>query len=95
MMTYTFGGLTYPYTRCLAPTSCGWTRTHGSDTTQTGGNGIYTVRVEFSHVKGGTEEFKVTQPFSVPEFGAPFVAVSAVGFASIALLVKIRKRTPT
>jgi hypothetical protein len=81
LTTFTFGGNTP-----------GWVVTKGSGTTQTGEAGAYSVRVEYTHVKGGTEEFHVNQPFNVPsnvpEFGLPAVAVVSIAFLGLVLLRK-------
>jgi hypothetical protein len=82
MTTFTFGDSTP-----------GWVITKGSGTTQTGEVGTYSVRVEFTHVRQGTEEFHVAQPFnvppsSVPEFGLPAVAVVSIAFLGLVLLRK-------
>ncbi len=69
-------------------TSTGWVKTHGSGTTQTGEDGLYTVRVEFTHAKGATEEFNVNKQFSVPEFGVPALAVVAVSLLGLVMLRK-------
>jgi hypothetical protein len=101
MLTYTFGGLSLPYTSTKTFDSFGWHLCVPSSfnkcvssppgTTQTGENGIYVVNVQYTHVKGGTEQFSVTQNFNVPEFSAPLAVVTALGLVGFALTRRLVK----